>query len=158
MQYVSVFAHLCIYHSSCRPASSARAASSCRTGKVDIHAHKQNSVCACVFPCVITWRSIYQLTSVALTDWDWYAFGIHRIYGCFDAAFLLNQSRASNDEMAWESGPMVWGSPGVTVTDSTLCSPFHTSNQPLILFFSSERKKKKEKTIQDIYIYIYIFF
>lgn len=103
--------------------------------------------------CVITRRSIYQLTSVSLTDWDWYTFGIHRIYGCFDTAFLLNHSRASNDEMAWESGPMVWGSPGVTVTDSTLCTPFHTPNQPRILFFSSERRKKKEKTIQD-YIYI----
>lgn len=150
MQYVSVFAHLCIYHSSCRPASSARAASSCRTGKVDIHAHKQNSVCVrvcshvCDHMCVITWRIIYQLTSVSLTDWDWYAFGIHRIYGCFDTAFLLNHSRASNDEMAWESGPMVWGSLGVTVTDSTLCTPFHTPNQPRILFFSSERRKRKQ--------------
>lgn len=123
------FAHLCIYYSSQESASSAGAASSCRTRKVDMHAHKQDRARVCDHMKTEEQEMgfFHWLTSVSLTDWDWDAFGTRRIYGRFDAAFLLNYSRAGNNEIAWESGPMVWTSPGV---NSPWLNPLHSILHP----------------------------
>lgn len=85
-----------------------------------------------MFPCVWSHEEeqaigIYQLTSVSLTDWDWDAFGAWRIYGRSDAAFLLNYSRSENNEMAWESGLMLWTSLEV---NSPWLNPLHSILHP----------------------------
>lgn len=89
---------------------------------------------------------IYRMTSVSLTDWDWDAFGTRRIYGRFDAAFLLNYSRAGNNEIAWESGPMLWTSPGV---NSPWLNPLHSILHPQPRSSSSSPQSSERRSEEE---------